>query len=125
MAAPIFKDIMAAALGDKPAIPFRIPSGVRLVRVAAATGLPAKPGDVIDLYTGMRTKQCRRLARVECIEVVTFRIDRVGGKAEVRVRSDPADAEAQARADGFENSAAMLDWFEETHGLPFRGLLIR
>ena len=45
VAAPIFKDIMAAALGDEPAIPFRIPSGVRLVRVALATGLPAQPGD--------------------------------------------------------------------------------
>ena len=27
-----------------PAIPFRIPPGVRLVRIEAATGLPARPG---------------------------------------------------------------------------------
>ena len=54
VAAPIFKDIMAAALGDKPAIPFRIPSGVRLVRVAAATGLPAKPGDENVIFEAFR-----------------------------------------------------------------------
>ena len=34
-----------AALKNKPAIPFRIPSGIHLVRVDAATGLPAQPGD--------------------------------------------------------------------------------
>ena len=54
VAAPIFKEVMAAALGDKPAIPFRIPSGVRLVRVAAATGLPAKPGDENVIFEAFR-----------------------------------------------------------------------
>jgi penicillin-binding protein 1A len=45
VAAPIFRDFMTAALKDKPAIPFRIPPGIRLVRVNAQTGLLAKPGD--------------------------------------------------------------------------------
>ncbi len=44
-AAPIFRDFMAEALADSPQIPFRIPKGVRLVRVAANTGLLAQPGD--------------------------------------------------------------------------------
>ena len=45
VAAPIFRDFMAEALADKPDIPFRIPAGVRLVRVNASSGLPAQPGD--------------------------------------------------------------------------------
>ena len=45
VAAPIFRDFMAAALADSPATPFRIPPGIRLVRVNANTGLPALPGD--------------------------------------------------------------------------------
>ena len=45
IAAPIFRDFMMAALADQPAIPFRIPPGVRLVRVNARTGAPAEPGD--------------------------------------------------------------------------------
>jgi penicillin-binding protein 1A len=45
VAAPIFKDFMIEALADKPAIPFRIPPGIRLVRVNAATGRRAQPGD--------------------------------------------------------------------------------
>ena len=45
VAAPIFRDFMAGALAQQPAVPFRIPAGIRLVRVSAATGLPAQPGD--------------------------------------------------------------------------------
>lgn len=44
VAAPIFRDFMAEALKDKADIPFRIPEGVRLVRVDAKTGKPAKVG---------------------------------------------------------------------------------
>ncbi len=45
VAAPVFRDFMAAALEDTPAIPFRIPPGIRLVRMNLETGRPAKPGD--------------------------------------------------------------------------------
>ncbi|MGE5478255.1 MAG: penicillin-binding transpeptidase domain-containing protein, partial [Bacteroidales bacterium] len=45
IAAPIFRDFMTYALKDKPATPFRVPPGVRLVRVNATTGRPAMPGD--------------------------------------------------------------------------------
>ena len=39
VAVPAFKRFMAAALADKPATPFRIPRGVRLVRIDGDTGL--------------------------------------------------------------------------------------
>ena len=45
VAAPIFRDFMAAALADQPGTPFRIPEGVRLVRVNSKTGMPTSPGD--------------------------------------------------------------------------------
>lgn len=35
---------MKLALADKPAIPFKIPAGIRLIRVDAKTGLRAGPG---------------------------------------------------------------------------------
>ena len=44
-AAPIFRDFMAGALKDTPGIPFRVPPGIRLVRVNATTGQLAKAGD--------------------------------------------------------------------------------
>ncbi|MCH7693606.1 MAG: penicillin-binding protein 1A [Proteobacteria bacterium] len=45
VAGPIFRDFMAAALAGKPAIPFRVPPGIRLVRVNGLTGRLARPGD--------------------------------------------------------------------------------
>ena len=45
VAVPIFRDFMAEALRDKPPIPFRIPTGIRLVRVNAKTGKRAVRGD--------------------------------------------------------------------------------
>lgn len=45
VAAPVFGEFMAAALKDTQAIPFRVPSGIRLVRVNAKTGRPASADD--------------------------------------------------------------------------------
>ena len=45
VAAPIFRDFMDGALKDKPAIPFRIPPNIRLVRVNARTGQLAQTGE--------------------------------------------------------------------------------
>ena len=44
-AAPIFRDFMDEALRGQPAIPFRIPATVRLVRVSVETGRLAQFGD--------------------------------------------------------------------------------
>lgn len=37
-AAPVFRDFMKMALADKPATPFRVPAGIKLVKIDAATG---------------------------------------------------------------------------------------
>ena len=36
---------MKVALADKPAVPFRVPAGIKLIRVDAKTGMRAGPGD--------------------------------------------------------------------------------
>jgi penicillin-binding protein 1A len=45
LAAPIARDFMKLALADKPAIPFRVPAGIKLIRVDQMTGMRAGPGD--------------------------------------------------------------------------------
>jgi len=45
LAAPIVKDFLKLALADKPPIPFRVPPGIKLIRVNAKTGMRAAPGD--------------------------------------------------------------------------------
>lgn len=44
-ALPIFKQFMETALKDEPIVPFRVPSGVNMVRVNAKTGRPATSSD--------------------------------------------------------------------------------
>jgi penicillin-binding protein 1A len=45
VAAPIFKEFMAAALAGQPSIPFRTPPGLRLVKVDSHSGQAAGSGD--------------------------------------------------------------------------------
>ena len=46
VAAPIVRDFFAGALADKPAVPFRVPPGIRFVRVERGSG--ALPGPASD-----------------------------------------------------------------------------
>lgn len=45
VALPVFVDFMQKALHDKPATPFRIPKGVKFVRINQDTGFPTKSSD--------------------------------------------------------------------------------
>jgi len=45
LAAPIARDFLKLALADKPAIPFKVPAGIKLIRVVAKTGMRAGPGE--------------------------------------------------------------------------------
>lgn len=45
IAAPIFGNFMKMALADKPAAPFRVPPGIKLVKISLKTGLRANPTD--------------------------------------------------------------------------------
>ena len=49
LAAPIFRDFMKVALADKPAVPFRVPAGIKLIRVDPRTGMRASQGSAMIL----------------------------------------------------------------------------
>jgi penicillin-binding protein 1A len=44
LSAPIVRDFMKVALADKPSVPFRVPPGIKLIRVDLKTGTRAGPG---------------------------------------------------------------------------------
>jgi len=44
LAAPIAKDFLKLALADKPAVPFKVPAGIKLIRVDAKSGMRSGPG---------------------------------------------------------------------------------
>ena len=45
LAAPVVRDFMQVALADRPAVPFRVPPGIKLIRINPKTGLRAGPGE--------------------------------------------------------------------------------
>lgn len=85
-----------------------------------------KPGDILYMFTGMRTKHCRRIHTARC--ALTDPISIFGHRAVVFVshkRLTADDVERLARADGFESSIDMMDWFNRKYGPKFEGVLIR
>ena len=53
-ALPIFYDFMKEALKDKPNASFRIPAGIKLVRVNPITGKPSAPGDNVMIIEALK-----------------------------------------------------------------------
>lgn len=86
----------------------------------------AKPGDNLQLYTGMRTKACRKLRDAVCHDACSIRIerDKVFTFYPQEIFLD-RHLEILAKNDGFASWAEMRDWFDATHGLPFLGVMIR
>ena len=54
VAAPIFRDFMAEALAGQTAVPFRIPPGIKLVRVDGKTGLRTSAGAKGSIYEAFK-----------------------------------------------------------------------
>lgn len=88
-----------------------------------------KPGDALQLYTGMRTKKCRKLRDDICTAVHQIVIEKDCGRLNVHLDNERLPhhrALEIAHADGFENLSAFGHFFEREYGgLPFSGYLIR
>lgn len=57
IAAPMFGDFMKEALADTPAAPFRIPPGIKLVRVNIKTGLRAQGGEADSILEAFKPNE--------------------------------------------------------------------
>ena len=103
-----------------------------------------KVGDTVQLYTGQRTKQCRKLGEGVVEGIYPFRITRATrlGLSRRKVlaffrkgarhfsnqgerKNSTQLALEIAMADGFADAEEMGDFFEKLHGLPFDGWLIK
>lgn len=89
-------------------------------------------GDKIQLYTGQRTKSCRKLGDAVCTRVRPVRIEAtqmfldgerlLAGNAE---RDELGDRDNDfARKDGFDGFCELSDWFANRYGLPFEGFVV-
>lgn len=113
------------------------------IRAYRKDGRDPQPGQTLHCYEKTRTPQMALLGRVPCMSVEPVKLTRphaASGNVNV-VCGDPRDADTFwlaslgdgsrgrfdefARADGFREAGQMVEFFHETHGLPFEGLLIR
>lgn len=98
-----------------------VASGLKRQTMRPESKRHARPGQLVQLYTGLRTRGSRLLGLGECeVSVpVTITDDAVLVPGE-----SITDLDAFARADGFTDFPDMKAWFAEKHGLPFSGRLI-
>lgn len=88
-------------------------------------GRRCEAGQSLQLYTGMRTKACRKLRDAVCSDVTYVGLT-ARGVTLGDVRRFPRDIDDFARADGFDDYAAMWKWFSERYGTnSFTGYVIR
>ncbi len=92
----------------------------------------ARPAEQVQLYTGMRTKQCRPIGVATCETVISVQLDfrlqmvRTFSGATVTQLHAPDPLDAFARADGFPDWEHMRAFWRVAHGeVPFTGALIR
>jgi hypothetical protein len=89
----------------------------------------ARPGETLQLYCAMRTRQCFKIGEARCIEVSPIAIA-------VNLHTMPITLNGQhlgggrihefAQADGFDHGEDMHEFWKAEHGLgPFEGVLIR
>lgn len=79
----------------------------------------AKPGDRLQLYTGQRTSDCRKLVDPDPI---CTRVDYVGIRPDYITFGNKAawpDADEFARMDGFKDYDDLVAWFAATYGSPY------
>lgn len=91
----------------------------------------ARRGATAYLYTGQRTKACRKLGKGIVIDVLPIEIGRHASGEPYAVITESGkqihlahnDLDALAVDDGFETGEEMAEWFAAQHKLPFYGFL--
>lgn len=94
------------------------------IRAERKDGYIPKVGDLFVGYSGMRTKNCRKLVESRISEVRHIMIDEAGIVVDGK-QLGTLDANTLAQMDGFQNAYEMMAWFLEDHGDSFAGRMIR
>lgn len=110
-------------------------AGTKDQTIRAPRRVPPKIGGTMHLFTGMRTKACKRIATVTCTEILKIEISPFyfGGFVQLRAANDETtillrqrQLQAFARRDGFVSWQEMCAFWQETHGaLLFQGEVYR
>ena len=109
------------ALNFKKEFADLVESGKKTQTIRRPWKRPIYTGDKLYLYTGMRTKSCRKLGEGVCKSVKQITISSDGW---VNVDHIEFPASRIAYKDGFNSVEDFIGFFLKRYGLPFRGILI-
>lgn len=116
-------------------VPF-IKAGTKKHTIRSIRQYPDKPGKMLHLYSGLRTKKAKLIMRVRCTKVDQISIEilppfpAIIETHHIAVSINGVDLSATekellARADGFSSFREMVFfWTEPKNRLPFRGHII-
>jgi AraC-like DNA-binding protein len=93
------------------------------IRARRKDGHIPRSGGNLQLYYGMRTKQCRKLRDAICEFTQEVRMTDAGMKVN-GVALHPNRILQIAKADGFDSIESFREFFRKEHGFPFLGDLI-
>lgn len=101
----------------------KILSGEKKQTIRRERKRPIKPGDALQLYQGLRTKNCKLIGVAVCTQIQKIKIDRF--KVTVNETSLTLnEMDELAKKDGFTCYGNLLNFFSYLHGLPFEGVII-
>lgn len=117
---PQFVDPISAGLEPGPWVP-----GMKRQTIRGDRRRHARPGEIVQLYTGMRTRQCRLIGTATCTAVLPITLylypPDEGGLVSVRdpgglyVLHTAGQLDWFARCDGFAGWVAMVGWWRTAH----------
>jgi len=94
-----------------------VESGRKRQTIRSRRKTPIKKGDTLYHYTGMRTKECRKLLESVCASTAPIWIT-INDEVFVDcVRQDEDERLAVARADGFDDVRGFLAFFRQQYGM--------
>ncbi len=129
------------AYSFQPGFVAPIEAGTKLHTLRNPRKRHARPGEALQLYTGMRTRSCRLVARKTCSQVLGVWLDFRSSSQPVQLFEtaelvpgeprrigpchDVADVDAFAVADGFSRFEVLARWWRKTHEVRYwEGVLI-
>ena len=108
------------AYSFRPQFVAQVEAGTKTQTVRADRKRHARPGEELQLYTGMRTRQCRLIRRARCIDVhpITLLFDDDDDEAEGIILPGfgfPGGLEGFALSDGFASWAELKAFWRRHH----------
>lgn len=93
-----------------------IESGRKMTTFRVPRKHPPREGGELQLYTGMRTKQCRLIMRAQCMGIVHVHLRPYISLSSGRTMLTMEEQETIAREDGFGSVREFHAWFADRYG---------